>query len=380
MRNNEGQPQARQGFGRRHFSEQQTRQPLRGRFDLAVSAPPRAPDRPAPAPIPTQPRPEPAPQKAPEKPRRHTVRNIALAGTALGALGAGAYETYQNIPAVHQAVDSAFLDHLRGKSSPSEASASTEVFNPTAREGVIKPSMIERVPQGEIDKLDPFEKINDKNTVLAVYPIDVSTSDKPDAKMKYKKRNGGSGSDEDRIIRAKQGYLNSFYIENVPAGSTILSPVDGRLIVYKEILWKKDISINEDHPFGKAVIFFKPKEDEQYVMTIGGHSTKGGQMNTRGDVFKSLTDAPIYESGTSNMLKVIEQAIPVKKGQPILQVAMEVHVGFDLGDVTQAKRTITGTTVVDGKEMLVGQNAPSNLKLFLSEDGEIVQPHLPANP
>ena len=45
------------------------------------------------------------PEQMPAKPRRHTARNIALAGTALGALGAGAYGAYQNVPAVYQSVD-----------------------------------------------------------------------------------------------------------------------------------------------------------------------------------------------------------------------------------------------------------------------------------
>ncbi len=150
---------------RRFFPEQRNRQPLRGRVDLAVSAPTTrpdaviAPERPTAPTLPRPDRAQPAPKPKPEK-QKHTGRNIALGVTALGALGAGAYETYQNIPAIHQAVDSAFLDHLKGKSLSSEASIKNEVFDPTADKQVIKAG-VNAVPINpeEIGSLKQKDKI-----------------------------------------------------------------------------------------------------------------------------------------------------------------------------------------------------------------------------
>src|SRR3989338_9727946 len=94
----------------------------RGGARFGISAPPRpggtvaTPDRTTTTP--TIPRPDttpkPAPEQRPEKGKKHTGRNIALAGTAgLGVLGAGLYAGYETIPAFHQMVDNAFPSHLR---------------------------------------------------------------------------------------------------------------------------------------------------------------------------------------------------------------------------------------------------------------------------
>ena len=99
-------------------------------------------------------RPTPAPEGKPPKTRkqRHTVRNIALGATALGVLGAGAYET---VPAIHRAVDSAFLDHLRGKSLSSEASIAETVFDNNATKGVITDKNTVQITREEYAKIAP---------------------------------------------------------------------------------------------------------------------------------------------------------------------------------------------------------------------------------
>lgn len=257
-----------------------------------------------------------------------------------------------------------------------------EKFDNKARSGEI--GTVKRISREETARLDPFSKIDDHNTVLAIFPIDVSTSDKPDAKIKYKRGyENYSGNEKDRISLQDQGYLSNFRFEKVPAGSTVLSPVDGQLFLFREN------AATNDHPFSHAIIEFKPREGEIFVMTIDGGSTSGGRgmMNpSRSDVFRSLTNAPAYDQITMSpsILEVIEQAIPVKKGQPIMQTATEINVGFDITfsarpNTDSSKLKKVGETIENGEKRDVFQVPSTHLKLHLSEDGEIVQPQLPNN-
>ena len=363
MRDSEDQPRGRQPFGL-ITGERQTRG--------GVIAPERPKEKEL-APPPTQEETVKAnaggyagSTRTVEKVGGNRFLKVALGGGAIVGAGAVAYEA---VPAVHQAVDSAFLDHLKGKSLSSD-SAKTEVFDPQAKEGVIKPSMVERLPQAEIAKLDPLEKIDDHNTVQILQLIDISTSDNPNSELQYKKLNGDSGDEQDRMNRAKEGFLNLILFDKVPAGSTILAPADGRLILYDAYPRNFNPALkNNDHPIGSAAIDFTVR-GEKYRMLISGR-TKGG-MRSRGDVFRSLTNAPIITDGMSEQLKFIEQkAISIKKGDSILQVAdteitMSIHM---LGntDVSKGKKGI-----INGEEVLLVREEPTNLEFFLSPNGKLI--------
>jgi len=363
---------------RRPFSPEQHHNiipPGRGGSRFGILSPPViAPERPVT--IPTQPHPDraqPAPEQRPVKPEKdHTGRNIVLVTTGLGVLGAGAYAAYETIPAVHKRVDS-FLNSFTDNRLVLRAGAETkkvnrvEVFDNKARSGEV--GTIKRIPEEEVGKLDSFAKINDRNTVLAIFPIDVSTSNKPDTKLKFTKSHVGPGTDQDMINRADQGYLNIFYFENVPAGSTILAPSDGRLYLYS---FSKNP--NPDYPIGNAALEFQAREGEEYRMIISGSTGSG--INSKSDVFKSLTNAPVIKDGMSSdeILVVREKkATFVKKGERIMQVGdNEVRIGFQMrgnNDLSTRKETI-----INGEKLPIVQKVPTNVELFLSEDGEIVQP------
>lgn len=290
------------------------------------------------------------------------ILKAVLAGSAVVGAGALAYEA---VPAVHQAVDSAFLDHIKGNSLSSEASTNPEVFDPTARSGVIKPSMIERLPQEEIDKLDPFEKISDHNTVLGIYPLDISKSSKSDAELNFLRRSGGA-NEQDRLDLTKKGFLNSLYVENIPQGTLILAPVDGNLTVFTAS--GNSTPIN-DLDFSNAAIDFLVDGEEFRLIISGGIKKNGTQT-----VLKNLTNAPIG-SGMSpeEALQVQAKAIPVKKGTPIFQAATNNMVaGFDLrGNFDRSKDEIK---IINGKEVIFLREAPTNLEFFSSPNGKILIP------
>jgi len=107
----------------------------------------------------TSPVPEIATKKREVKPppvkKGRGVRNALIAATALTALGGGGYAAYENIPAVHRAVDSAFLDHIKGKSSSPEASIAETVFDNSATEGVISEKNTIQMTAKEYAKIAP---------------------------------------------------------------------------------------------------------------------------------------------------------------------------------------------------------------------------------
>jgi len=132
------------GFRERFFPEQGNRQPPRGMREigglrLGISAPPRtggaiAPERPTAPTLPPPDTRQPAPDTEPKKPKKHTARNIALAGGSLFVAGLGAYQT---VPAIHRLVDSAFLDHLKGSSETSTVNP-VEVFDNAVDKQTVK--------------------------------------------------------------------------------------------------------------------------------------------------------------------------------------------------------------------------------------------------
>ena len=278
---------------------------------------------------------------------------VLTTGATLAAIAGGvaAFEAYQgNIPGIHRSVDQ---------------SAPKDVFNPTAVSGVIKPSMIETLPQGEIDKLDSFAKINDKNTVLGVYPLDTSKSSKPNAELNFYRSNGGQGNEQDRLKRTQEGFLNSLGVENVSQGTLILAPVDGNLTVFTASGNRTPIN---DLDFGNAAIDFLVDGKEFRLIISGGIKKNGTQT-----VLKNLTNAPIG-SGMSpeEALQVKAKAIPIKKGTPIFQAeADSMVIGTTLrGNFEESKEI----KIINGKEVIFLREAPTNLEFFSSPNGKLLVP------
>jgi len=103
--------------------------------------------------------------RAVEKVGGNKVLKAVLGGGIAVAGGAIAYEA---IPAVHRAVDSAFLDHIKGKSLSTEASINPEVFDNSTPKGV-GPNNILYVPWEVFDKL-PI--VDEKGNPIFDFPWD----------------------------------------------------------------------------------------------------------------------------------------------------------------------------------------------------------------
>lgn len=356
----------------------------RGGRILGIGAPPR--ERTAP---PVLPRPDvrtvpvsPEQGKPPKKKREKRIgrkARIALAGLAvLGAgeiTGAVIAEKTNNQPLSTRTIpaDLAWPWNLgksavediqglfKGKTSSPEAS----VFDPTATSGVIKPSMIERLPQEEIAKLDPFTKIDDRNTIQVLYPIDVSTSKNPNVSIEYKKSLNISKTTGNQSHLEQQGFYNAFYSKNIPSGTIIYAPVDGKLILYTD---SGNIPPINDRDYSTATIDFQVNgKDYRMIIT-------GGKKN-RGDIFNTLTNAPVIGSSKMSreeVAKINNQAISIKRGNPILQVA-EDKIDFKFwirGDFDQSKAY---KGLLNGQEVIFVPETPTNLDFFSTPNGGLVR-------
>lgn len=310
----------------------------------------------------------PEPRKRPEKRSliRRMVNNLAFRiFLATGTIAGTGYAVYREIPAVHETVDQQVLARF-GLTEAETVVPPT--FDNKAISGVVTPSMIEKVPQGEIDRLfpTPFGKIENRNTVQVLYPLDVSTSKNPDVKIKYKISNSSDGNEQDRIKRAEEGFLNLFEVDNVPPGTIIRAPVDGLLRVYTN---SETLPVN-DHDYGGATIVFKTVDGRNFNLMIGG-----GTKKNRADVFRSLTNAPVIGSKISREEEKESKPIPIKRGDPILQVAgSEVMIGFtvsslDYPDISQGKEIILPN---GEKAILLPPPPPTNVEFFLTPEGKLI--------
>jgi len=89
-----------------------------------------------------------------------TAQKVGLGGLSIVTLGGAGYAAYENVPAVHRAVDSAFLDHIKGNS---EASINPEVFDPAATKGIMSEKNTILMTWEEYQKIAPPVIINREN-------------------------------------------------------------------------------------------------------------------------------------------------------------------------------------------------------------------------
>lgn len=343
----------------------------RGRI-FPISAPPRertAPPvlpRPFEKPSPVSPEPGKPPKKKPLIQRfvNSLALRIILAGTALGGTG---YAVYQEVPAVHRAID-----NLIGVDTVPSV---PPTFDNTKDKGVIGNNNIAKLSQAEIDKQFPsaFERLGDgKNTLQLQYPFDLSQSTDPNTKLTFTKSFSGSSSAERQQYKNRDFY-DMFTFQNVPGGTVIRSPVDGYLV----------ISIDENNPpdlnWGNATdgfINFVAPNGNQYGITFFGATTKdlrdGRYGNTQtGYIFKSLVDAPTYKTEYRKRVTG-NYGIAVKKGEPILQLIQPPdndtigEVGFSIGPARQGE---IGKSTDMGKPSI-----PTNIELLVTPDGKLISP------
>lgn len=320
---------------------------------------------------------KPAPDK---KGGRHTVRNIALvvgtpviaAGVVAAGVAAGQHHFEKNepisIPGIARdaaAIPDKVADWFTSKNEV------PLTFDNNAVEGVIGPNNIVKIPQAEIDRLfpTPFEKIGDHSTIQILYPIDISTSTNPDRQIEYKRSSNEGNTPESDVILEEKGFYNIFETLNVPPGSILKAPLDGMLSVSTS----SGTSPVNDHDYGGASIIFKTEDGKTFALAISGGLRKGGD-----DVFKSLTTAPAigWKMSVEERKALGNKRIPIKRGDPILQVANEAMIAFfitsqDIPDISQGKEIINA----DGtKSILVPNPPPTNLELIATPKGEILTP------
>src|SRR3989344_9372968 len=74
--------------------------------------------------------------------------------------GAAGYLAVKNVPAIQEMVDDAFQSYFRGDQlvSTDVMTKPVEKFAPDARIGEVKPTMITRVPENQIQELDSLAR------------------------------------------------------------------------------------------------------------------------------------------------------------------------------------------------------------------------------
>jgi len=197
--------------------------PERGRR-FGISSPPViAPERPVT--VPTQPRPDtkqPGPEGRPTKPKKHTGRNIVLAGVGLVGGGLAAYET---VPAVHERVDS-FLNSFTDKRLVSSTEAETkkdnpkEVFDPYAERGVIKDSDILRGVSLETIQEAPMFDENGN-------PLFFMATPKQGEVSHFEKSLVAPGILPEALEQAKAKNVKDKWRQDVKSNGSVPMPLDG---------------------------------------------------------------------------------------------------------------------------------------------------------
>lgn len=213
----------------------------------------------------------PPPTTAParEQPPRKPEKNKGLSTPQKAGLGVLSLATLagvpQAIPIVRHA-EAGFLSHLRGDRLASdtviEKPTTRDVFDPTAIEGLITPSMIKYLPQAEIDRLyptafgklredgnntiiqlrqpiselqrvkdlreggrirDPFYEVReDKGTLQLQYGLNFSQSSDPKAKITLRRYfRGFELTDRVAFKGAEQGFYDTIEFMGVPKGTRV---------------------------------------------------------------------------------------------------------------------------------------------------------------
>lgn len=288
-----------------------------------------------------------------------TRTRLAIAGGVAGAaviLGGGT-AAYKNIEPIRQGIDN-IVPGLGDGETPL-------TFDNSPGTTTIGGNIIKTLSQEEIDRLfpTPFTKLNDgKNTVGVLWPFEVDTSLDPNTRITLSKSFSGSDMTEREQYQDK-GMSDVLSFQNVPGGTTIVSPVDGFLVLS---LYQKDkIPPNGSDCQGGLLNFTSP-EGKQYRLIIGG-STDYAESKT-GFVFKSLTEAPVFKAG-DNQKTIGSYGVFVKKGRPIFELIKPTD-NKPIEEITVAVAIAREGEL--GQPINMGKPAvPTNLDLFVTPDGKL---------
>lgn len=315
-----------------------------------------------------------------ERVGKNRLLKIALGG---GVVAAGGTALYETIPAVHRAVDSHFLDHLKGKSLSSSETQTTnskqEVFDNNAEVQIITPNMIKRIPEEEIQKLDTFARLanqkttiislaqpapsremaervgtlqnisfkvgEDKNTILFLHPLDFSLSSDPNLEVKLTK-SYGAFSQTDRDAFKDQGYYDTDEYRGkggkpIPKGTIASFPVVSENGGY--------LLMNE----GDGYVQFEAKDGTSYSLLIFG------MKRDKSIPFKPLVDAPemtVELAQKYNNKGIRSIGFFVRSNQAILQTTKDIDsISFKIVSATKD-----------------GAYVPTNIASFVSPDNLLI--------
>jgi len=282
------------------------------------------------------------------------VLKAVLGGGIAVAGGAIAYET---VPAFHQAVDSAFLDHIKGKSLSTETSTNPEVFNPTAREGVITDKNTIRMTWGEYAKIAPSTVNKEAPEELNIlFPIQFPEGSANRA-LQIKKGKDYMGGGVRKLSSGADGntkngelqVMNSLTIEDgLKEGDILISPASGMI---------EGLKITGEDEAGNT-----------YGILLVGLFTSSRSAN-----FKFIKDIPPSktEEFEPGKFRTTTFPVPIKAGEPIGIITKPTKGPLGMagaGGIGQFQMlTFSTVTVKDGTKQVGAVAARINT----SPDGKI---------
>ena len=320
-----------------------------------------------------------------EKIGKNRLLKAAIGGGVIVGAGAIAYEA---VPAVHRTVDSLFLDNIKGKlfSSSEVSTTNPKAFDNTKETQVITPAMIKRVPQEEIQKLDTFARLanqkteiislaqgapakdvaanpsafpelkfqigEDKNTILLLYPLDLSSSSNPNLEIKLTKEYGGMRQADSDYLKGKEYYDTITYEgkgKPIPKGTVVNFPVVSENGGYM---------IMNTH--GDGYLYFQSNDGIKYRLDVYAVKGEGNESI----LFKPLVDAPVLTDEFKEILKDkgVTAGFHVRSDQAILQTTEDVD---SISIYTTAAKK-------DGVSVSTFIFVPTNMELFVSPDNQLL--------
>jgi len=245
------------------------------------------------------------------------VLKAVLGGGVAVAGGAIAYEA---VPAVHRAVDSAFLDNLKGQFI-TEVSVNPEVFDPKATSGVVGPNTIFYIPQEEFNKLPLADE---KGNPIFDFPWDKNhpVSREYKAGLSSSWASWSAKGEVSIDTNTKNEWSESTVL---PAGFEFTTVYPGRLFwggsIYDEEASRKSPS----NPNGLAVyrgpitagrIEFTLPDGTFYFVGFSVVEDKGGKITQLS--IQPLVDAPYTDESRNG-----KQGTSVERGQKIFSTIKE---------------------------------------------------------
>lgn len=236
--------------------------------------------------------------------KRHPFR-VGSAAIAVGGAIAGsiaAIEASQdNTPGIHRSVENNALPRLIFDNRPDKGTISTN--------NSITVSTLEGLKN--LDAIIP-QSSQDGHTVNILLPLQGLP---PSGKVEYDRDLTGKNSfnpiyaPESRQYALENGIKNEIFLKNIPAGSTILAPVDG------EFMYNRIRNELPDGTIDGPTFFFKDENGILYQILISDAAAKP---------LASILDVPArgIEDDYRKFLH------PIKKGEPIATVLQQGEIAI----------------------------------------------------